>query len=232
MKRWLVIGGAGLLVAWAPFIYAELMGDDEPGAAPSTSASAAFEDLEEEEEVAEEEPSTEEVPAEQDKPAEQAEEPGNEEAPPENQEPGPEDTAEEGEPEAEADDEEHQEGQAVSTPNPKVAAMGPVAQLKEAFDNEPRDSLWAADEEPRLSQLLLDNEIAEDYIDAVKCQRTVCRLDLTWPAEDTELHMTLFNLVRQEFGFETGFEPREQDDEHKSFAIYVLRKGYTVKDLE
>ena len=118
-------------------------------------------------------------------------------------------------------------------PPSKYGSSGPLAPLKGAFESEPRDSLWAGDQEPRLINLLLDAEILDDNIGPVKCQRTVCKLEVTWAKEDNEVQMNIYKAVRAEFGLEVGFEPKNINTESETYTmhIYIPRKGYSVAEI-
>jgi hypothetical protein len=227
MNRWVKIGGAVLLLAWTPFLYNELTSDPherkdrllpdqedpDPDAVPVAGSGEA------DKEEAAEDPE-EKVPADKAM-AEQAEDPDNPKLEPA--------AAEElAEPDNEAT------GAAVQdAPLPKP--QGPVAALKGAFESEPRDALWAKDAEAKIAGLFSGDDIPESLYDKSACQKTVCRVEVTWSQENAAPYLDTVDELHKTFGSDFAVEPQAPADKEGEDAIavhvFVMRKGYTLADL-
>jgi hypothetical protein len=245
VKRWLKIGGALLLLAWAPFVYQELTSepaekkeralpgadaaDDEvlagahvpKGTLAGTSAEveapgqpAAEPEPAPEPAAAPEQPAAEPSPAEA-RIAKPAAEP---EAEPE---PVP-------EPAAEGNEEAEEE------PAPPPVASGPTAVMKQAYETQPRDALWAKDTEARVAQLFGQDDVPQGMLERASCRRAVCRVDVRWKRDTAAQYVSAFQAIREQFAGEVAVEPVGQLDEatgQQQVHLYVLRKGYTASDL-
>ena len=227
MNRWVKVGGAVLLFAWTPFLYAELTSDpaekkdrvipdqDDPDPAAIAAAGTAGEAAEAEEP---EDKAAEGVKA--------APEPEPQKAPDEGIEP---EVAEAlAEPDNEPTGAAHQEA-----PLPK--SQGPVAALKSAFESEPRDALWAKDAESKISGVYSGEDIPESLFDKSACQKTVCRVELTWSQENAAPYLDAVEERHRQFSNDFAIAPQAPADKEGEDAlaihVYVMRKGYTVADL-
>ena len=229
MNRWVKVGGAVLLLAWTPFLYAELTSDpqekkdrvvpdlDDPDPAAVAAAGSAGE-AEEEEHPEAAEDKAEAVKA--------APAPEPQKAPDEGIEP---EVAEAlAEPDNEPTGAAHQEA-----PLPKP--QGPVAALKSAFESEPRDALWAKDAEAKIAAVYAGEDIPESLFDKSACQKTVCRVELTWSQENAAPFLDTVEELHKTFGNDFAVEPQAPSDKEGEDAlavhVFVMRKGYTVADL-
>jgi hypothetical protein len=225
MNRWVKIGGAVLLLAWAPFLYAELTSDptekeeravadlDDPD--PSTAVPLTVDAAPEKEDTAEEKQAASRAAA------EQAAKPSDEGVEPEAVE-------------ALAEPDNEPTGAAVQeAPPPK--AIGPVGELKAAFDSEPRDALWAKDAESKIATVFSADGMPESLLDKSACQKTVCRVDVTWSQENAAPYLDAVEELHRQFGTDYGVAPQAPADKEGEDAlavhVYVMRKGYTVADL-
>jgi hypothetical protein len=237
VKKWLAIGGGLLLVAWAPFIYAELT--SEPAEKKTRDLPS---DASDDEVVAEGEgqqgggvvagksaaaPAAE-PQAEARGPEEPAAEPAAQQAAPKPGDP-PEPVAppEHDEQPAEGDEEAQEE----EVPPP--VASGPTAQLKRAYETEPRDALWATDTERRIGAVFGSDDVPEGMLQRASCRRAVCSLEVRWTRDHAPQYVGAFQALHDQFGSEIGVEPvGEPDDEGQQVVhLYVLRKGYTAADV-
>lgn len=251
MNKWLKVGGALLLLAWGPFLYAELTSDpaekkgrdlpteragqDELAAevADDTEAASAGEGAPAPAAPAVEAPvqPVEPVPLEPAaaaEPAVAAEPPG---VPVPTQaepvalqivaEPVPDAPAAEG---AEAIPDE---------PIPPPVASGPTVVLKRAFDTQPRDPLWAADTETRIRALFGTPELPKAMLKSATCRKAVCKVELQWSDENAAAYNILQKAVLDTFAGELGVEPYGTPDAKGLLQVdlYLPRKGYTVADL-
>jgi len=229
MNRWVKVGGAVLLLAWAPFLYAELTSDpqekkdrvipdqDDPDPVAIAAAETAGEAAEEDEPELNEQ-KTEAVKV--------APAPEPQKAPDEGVEPQ---AAEElAEPDNAPTGAAHQEA-----PLPK--SQGPVAALKGAFDTEPRDALWAKDAEAKIAAVYAGEDIPESLFDKSACQKTVCRVELTWSQENAAPFLDTVDELHKAFGTDFAVDPQapaeKEGEDALAVHVYVMRKGYTVADL-
>lgn len=243
MKKWLAIGGGLLLVAWAPFLYAELTSEPAEKKARELPSDVADEDLAAQGEgnpggeavagkaaVAAAAEPTADPKADEEKaePAVQAAaEPPAAEAPaPPAEEPAPGEPAEHEE--LGEDDEEAHEDDA-----PPPVPSGPTTQLKQAYETEPRDALWATDTERRIATVFTGEDVPEGMLQRASCRRAVCSLELRWTRDHAAQYVGAFQTLREQFGGEIGVDPvGAPDDEGQQLVhLYLLRKGYTAADV-
>lgn len=252
MRKWLKIGAAVMLLAWLPFVYAELTSSPAEKKArelPSdeledteTAVGAAHAPGAGEHEHAEQAPAEEPAPAEpapvpaeegKDQPAEAAHE-GEDEvaaaptpspvpaAPPDEAVPAEPDPADEGDEEAEEE----------AAPPP--VASGPTAVFKHAYETEPRDALWAADTEARIAAVFRGEDVPAGMLEKASCRRAVCKLDIRWTRDHAAQYVSVYQTMREQFGNELAVEPVGELDEEAGqqlVHLYVPRKGYTASDL-
>jgi hypothetical protein len=225
MNRWVKVGGSVLLLAWAPFLYNELTSD------PHEKEERAVADLEDPDPsvavplvtdaAAAKEETLEEKQAASRAAAEQAAKPNDEGVEPEAVE-------------ALAEPDNEPTGAAVQdTPLPK--AQGPVNELKAAFDNEPRDALWAKDAESKIAAAFTGEDMPDSLLEKSACQKTVCRVDVTWSQENAAPYLDAVEELHRQFGNDYAIAPQAPADKEGEDAlavhVYVMRKGYTVADL-
>lgn len=223
MNRWLKIAAGVLLLAWVPFLYSELTSSPQeakervlPNAADVDDQAALA--------GASGEPGTAEPEEEPEAPADPAaDKPATPAAPAAEPDPGvePESAENLAEPETEGSDQEA----------PAPTASGPVAQLKAAYDAEPRDALWAKDTEARLSSALSGGDIPDSLLQKASCRKTVCRIDFEWSQENAAPFLDAQEELAKTFGTDLGVEPGEPSGETVPVHVYVIRKGYTLNDV-
>ena len=76
-------------------------------------------------------------------------------------------------------------------------------------------------------------EVPASSIEGVRCQKTVCKLEMTWSTAQADVYTMAYQTVRERFGNDVGVQPSgsgNYDDEMK-LDLYVPRKGYTLADL-
>lgn len=224
MNRWVKVGGSVLLLAWAPFLYNELTSD------PHEKEERAVADLEDPDPSvavpltpdAGKEETLEEKQAASRAAAEQAPKPNDEGVEPEAVE-------------ALAEPDNEPTGAAAQdAPLPK--AQGPVNELKAAFDNEPRDALWAKDAESKIAAVFTGEDMPETLLDKSACQKTVCRVDVTWSQENAAPYLDAVEELHRVFGADYAIAPQapadKEGEDAQAIHVYVMRKGYTVADLK
>lgn len=227
MNRWVKIGAGVLALAWGPFLYAELTSDPHE---KETRPIADVDVLDPNVVVPivdaaepEKEETAEEMQAATRALAEQNEKP--------NDDPGVEPETME----ALAEPDNEPTGAAVQdAPLPEPA--GPVAELKGAFDSEPRDALWAKDAEARIARVFGGEGMPETLLDKSACQKTVCRVDVTWSQENAAPYLDAVEELHKVFAADYAVAPQAPADKEGEDAlaihVYVMRRGYTVADLK
>jgi hypothetical protein len=227
MNRWVKIGAGALALAWAPFLYAELTSDPHEKETrpvadleePDPTAVVAIVDAgpEKEETPEEKQAATRAVAEQNDKP---------------NDDPGVEPAAME----ALAEPDNEPTGAAVVQDAPLPKAVGPVAELKTAFESEPRDALWAKDAESKIATVFSGEDMPDTLLDKSACQKTVCRVELTWSQENAAPYLDAVEELHKAFATDFAVAPQAPADKEGEDAlaihVYVMRKGYTVADLK
>jgi hypothetical protein len=255
VKRWLAIGAGLLLVVWAPFIYAELTsepaekklrdlpsvaGDEQPVPVPVIEA--------QDEQAAtrvDEAPGATADPTAEDENADEAEEADELElAADESVVEAPADPVPAAPPQPVAEQPEHDDpgeheevagsdDEAQEEDAPPPLASGPTAQLKQAYETEPRDALWATDTERRIASVFSSEDVPEGMLARASCRRAVCSLELHWSRDHATQYIGAFQALYEHFGTEIGVEPvgTIDDEGRQTVHLYVLRKGYTAADV-
>jgi hypothetical protein len=110
-----------------------------------------------------------------------------------------------------------------------------VAELKTAFDSEPRDALWAKDAESKIAAVFTGEDMPETLLDKSACQKTVCRVDVTWSQENAAPYLDAVEELHRQFGNDYAIAPQapanKEGEDALAVHVYVMRKGYTVADL-
>jgi hypothetical protein len=235
MKKWALIGGGLLLLAWSPWLYAELtsapaekkvrdLASDEPSAEAPVVVPAAEPSKPEPEPDPEPEPAVQPdpaaVPADKVAAAAQA----NDKA----AEPGVEPAAPE---QLDEQTDEVAAGEQEDVPPP--VAEGPTEVLKHAFDTQPRDALWAKDAEARIAGMFGTTDVPAEMLQTATCRKAVCRVEVRWTRDRAPAFVSVFQAAKQGFGSAVGILPvgTLDEDGHQQVDLYLARKGYTVADL-
>jgi hypothetical protein len=126
---------------------------------------------------------------------------------------------------------------AVGEPNlasearPVTGIANPSADLlpafRHAFEREPRDSFWASDEEPHLSQLMQAAGVPDGTVSEVTCRRSVCRVSFNKADLGSEAESKMLASLHQEFGSSVSIESNDPDNSAHA-PLYVLRSGYNL----
>lgn len=232
MNRWVKIGGAVLLLAWAPFLYAELTSDPHEKKDrelpdplhPDPAVVIAGAGAEDDDHAAAAEDNAEDDKAEE----KIAVHPPGQPARP------PDEGVEPAAAEALAEPDNEPTGAAQQdAPPPKP--QGAVAVLKQAFDSEPRDALWAKEAEAKIGTVFARDDIPDSLFEKGTCQKTVCRVDVTWSQENAAPYLDTVEELHKAFGTDFAVEPLAPADKEGEDAlavhVYVMRKGYTLADL-
>jgi hypothetical protein len=235
MNRWVKIGGGVLLLAWAPFLYAELT------SSPQEKKEREIREAAEHEEAAEPaaepaEPESAEAPSEDEPEGE--EDPSAKALPDKPTAPVPAKPSDDPGVEPESADElaEVEADPTTGAPDaPPPTKNGPVVALKGAFDAEPRDALWAKDTESRIATIFSGGDIPEGFYAQTSCRKAVCRVDVKWTQENAAPYLDTYEELRQAFAGDIAVDPQapagEVPEDGVPVHIYVMRKGYTVADL-
>ena len=123
------------------------------------------------------------------------------------------------------------EGEDEPQPTPPTAS-GPAEALKQAYDQQPRDALWAGDVEGKLRALFGNDVVPADLLRAASCRKAVCRVELRWSTAHATAYVSAYEAI-QKLGGEVGVEPVGSPSEQgeQQVDLYLTRKGYTLADL-
>ena len=228
MNKWFVIGGLLLVVSWLPFLVGEWSRSDAVPVQDELAVRGTDEPTPREPVVPK--PLAAELP-----PPEPAADVPEHEA--EEDEPLHEDGEEQGEPE-EADDEEADDDDGAK-PTTVINSADMTTRLKEAFEAETRDSLWAKARESTLLQMAEHGEVRLRGEDAIRCQRTVCRVAVEVTGEESSRMMAFYSAILRDLAPSEGQPPPtelpdralgidtlETGSDKTVLDIYVSREGY------
>ena len=246
MKKWALIGGGLMLLAWSPWLYAELTSEpaekkvrelphDDPSVQTPVVVAAPVAEAPKPEpaQPAEPEPAAEAEPAAEPEqvPADQ----GVVVLPPDKLEaPEPGEPSEPGEPgDPELDQETDEVATAEQDEVPPPVAEGPTDVLQHAFETQPRDALWAKDAEARIAGLFGTADVPAEMLQSATCRKAVCRVEVRWTRERAPAFVSVFQAAKLGFGSAAGVLPQgtTDDEGHQQVDLYLSRKGYTVADL-
>jgi hypothetical protein len=249
VKKWLKVGAVAMFIAWLPFLYAELTSEEAEGKdralpavdgdAPQVEAVPIAEESENEAEPEEPEEPAAAEPAAAAPPSEQAQGAPGAAQPKAPGEPGataqepaaaPSAAAEQAEGEGEGEGEDEEEGE--EEPEAPTAS-GPVNVLRQAFEKQPRDALWAGDTEHKLRSLFGTADVPAELLSDAACRSSVCRVDVKWTPQHATAYVGIYEASTRLSGAELGIEPVGEADEHgaQRVQLYVTRQGYTMADL-
>lgn len=240
MRKWLAVGLLGLVVAWGPYLYAELVRSPVRGHGSSHRVLASNGPEEGAAGVAAPAGAGAAAPkpaAVADKAADKPGDPGvapDKAAAPAAELAKPDDPAKAvsaapPQPSAAAAAAKDQAAPAnEATPPPPSLPTEQVPAFRKTFEAEPRDGFWAADEEPRLQKLFRTAGVAATDVSEVACRKTVCRVIWNAAASDNDETTKLYAALRDGYGTGLALDSKQLErDEHAS--LYVLRKGYQLE---
>jgi hypothetical protein len=117
-------------------------------------------------------------------------------------------------------------------PTPPTSS-GPAEALKQAYEQQPRDPLWAADVEGKLSALFGNAEVPAELLRSASCRKAVCRVELRWTSAHATAYVSAYEAIQKQIGGEIGVEPVGAPSEkgEQQVNLYLTRKGYTLADL-
>ncbi|HMI91813.1 MAG TPA: hypothetical protein VK509_10645 [Polyangiales bacterium] len=117
-------------------------------------------------------------------------------------------------------------------PTPPTSS-GPAEALKQAYDQQPRDPLWAADLEAKLGALFGNEDVPSDLLRSASCRKAVCRVELRWTSARATAYVSAYEAIQKLLGGEVGVEPVGAPSEQgeQQVNLYLTRKGYTLADL-
>jgi hypothetical protein len=110
--------------------------------------------------------------------------------------------------------------QAPVTASPPPRPEGPIAELKQAFETEPRDSA-AADVESAVQRAVRELGLTPSLFTSVLCRATVCRLQLRWQPERATQYAMLMTRFVDEFQGHPAVEPGASADPEGTLPLDV-----------
>jgi hypothetical protein len=218
MRRWLALGVVGLGVAWGPYVYSELARQPARPATPKQPETSLFEESDPAPPMAA--AASSRVKFESQTVAATAEPPA-----PRPVAPAPVAAVEAPAVNPADPSEPATGGEDLADPSGLPVEFAPA--FRNAFETQPRDAFWAAEEEPRLVGLIHAVGVPEGVISEVACRKTVCRAAFGSLDLDKEIELKLYSRLRETYGHTLALEVREIEGGAHA-ALYVLRKGYKL----
>jgi hypothetical protein len=117
---------------------------------------------------------------------------------------------------------------------PPPQASGPIAELKQAFEKEPRDSA-AQLPESRIESEFKKSDIAPGLLKSVLCRKSVCRVEVLWAPERAIAFMSAFTRLSADFEPDIALDPHGPADARQQLQVdvYLPRPGSgTTKPAE
>jgi hypothetical protein len=102
--------------------------------------------------------------------------------------------------------------------------IGPVAELKAAYQSEPRDPEAGATEE-RIRGHLKQEDIPPQLVRSVSCVKSVCKLEMNWTSDERHGYMIAMMTLISHIGQQVAADPVGNDDGQAVHPIdvYVSR---------
>jgi hypothetical protein len=118
-------------------------------------------------------------------------------------------------------------------PIPAPEASGPIAELKQAFEKEPRDSA-AQLPESRIESEFRKSDIAPGLLKSVLCRKSVCRVETLWTPERAVSFMSAFMRLSTDFEPNIALDPHGSADPPQALQIdvYLPRRASETKPAE
>jgi hypothetical protein len=105
-------------------------------------------------------------------------------------------------------------------PVPRPEPSGPIAEMKKAFEDEPRDSAAQA-VESRIEAEFRKNDIAPGLLKSVLCRKSVCKVEVLWTPERALAFMSAFTRLSTEFQSDIAMDPRDPADARQPLQVDV-----------
>jgi hypothetical protein len=120
-----------------------------------------------------------------------------------------------------------------STPLPPPQRSGPIAELKHAFETEPRDSA-AQVTESRIQNEFIKGDIAPGMLRSVLCRESVCKVEVLWTPQRAESFMAAFTRLSADFQPDIALDPHQAADAPQELQVdvYLPRLGSRAKPTE
>jgi hypothetical protein len=118
-------------------------------------------------------------------------------------------------------------------PIPAPQASGPIAELKQAFEKEPRDSA-AQVPESRIQSEFKKSDIAPGLLKSVLCRKSVCKVETLWTPERATAFMAAFTRLSAEFEPNIALDPHNKPvaQQELQVDVYLPRLGAGTKPAE
>lgn len=102
--------------------------------------------------------------------------------------------------------------------------IGPVAELKAAYESDPRDPEAGATEE-RIRGHLKQDEIPPGLVRSVSCVKSVCKLEMNWKSDERHGYMIAMMTLISHIGQQVAADPVGNEDSQAVHPIdvYVSR---------
>ena len=111
-------------------------------------------------------------------------------------------------------------------PLPPPKRSGPVAELKQAFEDEPRDSA-AHDPESRIESEFRRSDIAPGTLKSTLCRKSVCKVEVLWTPDRALSFMAAFTRLSVDFDSGIAIDPHDiaGSPQQLQVDVYLPRRG-------
>jgi hypothetical protein len=118
-------------------------------------------------------------------------------------------------------------------PVPPPKASGPIAELKYAFETEPRDSA-AQLPESRIESEFRKSDIPPGMLKSVLCRKSVCKVAVLWAPETGIAFMSAFTRLSADFEPDIALDPHgtAAAGQKLQVDVYLPRLGSGAKPSE
>jgi hypothetical protein len=118
-------------------------------------------------------------------------------------------------------------------PLPPPEPSGPIAELKKAFEKEPRDSA-ARLPEARIESEFIRSDITPGLLKSVLCRKSVCKVEVLWTPERAIAFMSAFTRLSADFEPDIALDPHGPADARQELQVdvYLPRSGSGAKPSE
>jgi hypothetical protein len=116
---------------------------------------------------------------------------------------------------------------------PPPKASGPIAELKQAFEKEPRDSA-AQVVESHIESEFRKSDIAPGLLKSVLCRQSVCKVEVMWATERAVGFISAFTRLSADFEPNIAMDPHGPADARQQLQIdvYLPRPSSAAKPSE
>jgi len=120
--------------------------------------------------------------------------------------------------------EQHAPAELRPSEQPRAEKIGPVEELKAAYESDGRDPEAGATEE-RIRKHLKEMEVPAEMLRRVSCVKSVCKLEVRWAARDSQAYMVAMMTLIKHVSQKLAADPAGEDEGNGVYPVdlYVSR---------